>query len=129
MELLATAWTAPKELVEEVLERGIVRKGSRHRRRPSGARDLHGPDVDDGGPDALGDAHEGRLERVRALDGRRDGLTRSGAAGVENRVDPEARAGKGEKSGQDDRGATCLREHRGPPSGMRSRGARRRCGS
>src|SRR5205814_7152688 len=69
-----SAWTAPEELVEEVLERGIFREGARHRRRPPGARDLHGPDVDDGGPDALGDAHERRLERVRALDGHCDGL-------------------------------------------------------
>jgi hypothetical protein len=53
--------------------------------------------VDDGGFDVLGDAHEGRLERLRRVEPPLWG--RRGAAGArqEDGVDPKARAEKGEK--------------------------------
>src|SRR5438876_69571 len=54
-----TVTPRPEELVEEVLEKRVLGKGTGRHWRPTTPRHLHRADVDDGGPDVLGDAHEG----------------------------------------------------------------------
>src|SRR2546429_1730041 len=63
MELLAAPGAAAAELVEKVLECGVVRERP-ERGRMAEPGDLHGPDVDDGGPNAVGHVDKGRLQGV-----------------------------------------------------------------
>src|SRR5207302_11423584 len=96
MELLAAPGTAAEELVEKVLECGVVRERP-ERGRMAEPGDLHGPDVDDGGPNAVGHVDKGRLQGVGRVccRGRCRWDARRGAH--QERMEPEPSAKEGEK--------------------------------